>query len=94
MDSEIKLSMEIQDIVSEVQNSRKVVDTLSSLLDEVFQSLSTIFDVFNVSSFEAYAYIHTHTIYIYIRYTLDIYTVDLVYTFLYMCFTSCIHLKA
>lgn len=53
LDSEIKLSMEIQDIVSEVQNSRKVVDTLSSLLDEVFQSLSTIFDVFN--DFKAFA---------------------------------------
>ncbi|KAF2284436.1 hypothetical protein GH714_021858 [Hevea brasiliensis] len=46
-DSEIKLSMEIQDIVSEVQNSRKVVESVSSLLDEAFQSLSTIFNVFN-----------------------------------------------
>ncbi|XP_037492358.1 kinesin-like protein KIN-7O isoform X2 [Jatropha curcas] len=47
IDSEMKLSMEIQDIVCEVQNSRKVMDSVPSLLDEVFQSLSGIFDVFN-----------------------------------------------
>ncbi|KDP37828.1 hypothetical protein JCGZ_06730 [Jatropha curcas] len=46
-ESEMKLSMEIQDIVCEVQNSRKVMDSVPSLLDEVFQSLSGIFDVFN-----------------------------------------------
>ncbi|XP_050228609.1 kinesin-like protein KIN-7O isoform X2 [Mercurialis annua] len=46
-DSEIKLSMNIQDIASEVENSNKVVESVFSLLDEVFQNYSAMCNVFN-----------------------------------------------
>ncbi|XP_015582327.2 kinesin-like protein KIN-7O isoform X1 [Ricinus communis] len=46
-DAEIKLSLEIQAIESEVENSRNVLESVSSLLDEVFENFSAILDVFN-----------------------------------------------
>ncbi|WCJ33370.1 Kinesin-like protein KIN-7O [Euphorbia peplus] len=42
IESELKLSNEIEDIVSEVKNSTKDLESVTSLLDEVVQSYSTI----------------------------------------------------
>uniref|UniRef100_A0A7N2M351 Kinesin-like protein n=1 Tax=Quercus lobata TaxID=97700 RepID=A0A7N2M351_QUELO len=46
----IKLSVEVQELMSEVQNSKKVVESVSSLVDEVSKSFSSLFDVFHVST--------------------------------------------
>lgn len=42
-------------MVSEIQNSTKVVESASSLLDEVFRSFSAIYNVLSVSNFEAFS---------------------------------------
>ncbi|XP_075637404.1 kinesin-like protein KIN-7O isoform X3 [Castanea sativa] len=43
----IKLSVEVQELMSEVQNSKKEVESVSSLVDEVSKSFSSLFDVFH-----------------------------------------------
>ncbi|XP_062166470.1 kinesin-like protein KIN-7O isoform X1 [Alnus glutinosa] len=45
-DFAIKLSVEVQELMSEVQNSKEVVQSASSLLDEVSKSFSDVIDVF------------------------------------------------
>ncbi|KAI3408783.1 uncharacterized protein J3R85_020012 [Psidium guajava] len=53
-DSLVELSMEVQDIMIEVQNLQNYVDGAFSLMDEVFQSFSsvssTLFDIKSLSS--------------------------------------------
>lgn len=46
--------MEVQELMSEVQNSKEVVESASSLMDEVSKSFSDIIDVFLVSTPEIY----------------------------------------
>ncbi|KAK4835581.1 hypothetical protein QYF36_011554 [Acer negundo] len=46
----IDLSMEVQDITSELRNAKEVMDSVSLLADEVFQSLSAVYNEFSVSA--------------------------------------------
>lgn len=46
--------MEVQELMSEVQNSKEVVESALSLLDEVSKSFSDLIDVFPVSNSETY----------------------------------------
>jgi hypothetical protein len=46
--------VEVQELMSEVQNSKEVVQSASSLLDEVSKSFSDLIDVFLVSTSETY----------------------------------------
>lgn len=48
----IKFSMEIQEIMCELQNMKEVVDAVSSVVDDVFQSLSAIYKEYSVRSLE------------------------------------------
>lgn len=50
----IKLSVEVQELMSEVENSKEVVEIASSLTDEVSRSFSDLIDVFLVSTLEIY----------------------------------------
>jgi centromeric protein E len=43
----IKLSVEVQELMSEFQNSELVVESVSSLVEEVSKSFSALFDVFH-----------------------------------------------
>ncbi|KAK0592909.1 hypothetical protein LWI29_027637 [Acer saccharum] len=43
----IDLSMEVQDITSELRNAKEVMDGVSLLADEVFQSLSAVYNEFS-----------------------------------------------
>ncbi|XP_057983300.1 kinesin-like protein KIN-7O isoform X2 [Malania oleifera] len=45
-DSVIKLLMEVEEIMLEVQNSRNFVDSLSSVVDEIFESFSATLSLF------------------------------------------------
>ena len=42
--------MEVQDIASELRNAKEVMDGVSLLADEVFQSLSAVYNEFSVSA--------------------------------------------
>jgi hypothetical protein len=44
--------VEVQELMSEVQNSELVVESVSSLVEEVSKSFSALFDVFHVSILE------------------------------------------
>ncbi|THF98498.1 hypothetical protein TEA_005993 [Camellia sinensis var. sinensis] len=45
-DSTIKLLLEVQEITSEVQNSRNLAESVSLIVDELFQSFSAILNLF------------------------------------------------
>lgn len=46
--------MEVEELMSEVRNSKEVVESASSLMDEVSKSFSGLIDVFLVSTPEIY----------------------------------------